>query len=727
MPEIAGCTDDVPSAPTTPRQQAGRGIAWHLAVLCLAIVVPVLALAGALATLYIAAERAQLAQSAQRAAAAATHALDRDLAGLVAATEILSLSSHLQAGDLEAFDAEARRVRDRLGVEVVMRDLASRQVVNTRLPRGAALPLHPDIASDARVLHTARPDISDLIQGAVTRTPIFIVNVPVFRDGRVAYLLNLSLPPERVREAARVGAAAAGWSVTVLDRTGAAVSDTMRDEAALGQRIPGPAWWADGPAEGVRWLRLPWDERGPLLGAHMRSSLSGWTVVVGVPASQAGAPVRRSLAGLGVLALALLGLSAALAMIFGRRIARPVEALAEGARRLGLGEDVALSFTGLREVDAAGRALALASAERRRREAALRESDARLGLAVEAAGFGRWEIDLRTGLASRAGRVVPPRPGLNLEGYPVEEFIRRVIHPEDAPQVRASFEALAAGRADRHRAEYRARTADEAGWLWMESYGGVVERDPDTGAAVRVSGVSRDVTERKAAEAQRRILLREVDHRAKNALAVAQSVVALTRADDPAQYAKAVNGRIAALARAHSRLAAGGWTGVDLRALLVDELLPFGAAPQGDDPAEAAGPSPRVVLSGPVVKLSGDVAAPVAMMVHELATNASKHGALSVEGGGVRLAWALDEAGTLRLSWAEQGGPRVNGPPVARGFGSRMIDATIRQQLGGWLNCNWSPGGLHCEMGFALGSAASRLSAHAAGGPDAGAQGALSG
>jgi two-component sensor histidine kinase/PAS domain-containing protein len=671
-------------------------------VLCLAIVVPVLALAGALATFYASAERDRLGQTALRAATAAMFALDRDLAGLIAATEVLSLSTELQSGDLDAFDSEARRVRDRLGVNVVMRDRASRQVVNTRLPRGAPLPQNPDFASDRRVLETGRPDISDLIEGAVTRAPLFIVNVPVIRDGAVEYLLNLSLPPERVREAVRVGASVPGWTVTVLDRDGRVVADTAQHDRALGRKLDGEAWWQEGSDEGVQRLRLPWDDRGALLGAHIRSSLSGWTVVVGVPASQAGAPLRRSLAGVGVLAVVLLALSALLAIVFARRIARPVAVLADGALRLGRGEDIAPSFTGLREVDAAGRAIALASAERRGREAELRESDARLRLALEAAGFGRWEVNLRTGLASRVGRVVPPRPGLGLEGYPLEGFLQRVVHPDDISQVRSSFEALAAGRSDRHRVEYRVRTPDDSGWLWMESYGGVVERDPATGAAVRVSGVSRDISDRKAAEAQRQILLREVDHRAKNALAVAQSVVTLTRADDPAQYARAVNGRIGALARAHMRLAAGGWMGTDLRELLTDELLPFGPVATTDGSSRQAGQRPRIELSGGAVALSGEIAAPVAMVVHELATNAAKHGALSVEEGSVRLAWALEEGGLLRLSWTERGGPRVEHPPASRGFGSRMIDATVRRQLGGSLRSEWVPEGLRCEISLPL-------------------------
>lgn len=656
-------------------------------------------LAAALAGLYVAAERDRLGQAALRAATATSRALDLDLAGLVASVEILSLSPALRAGDLDAFDAEARQVRERLGVNVAMRDRGGQQLVNTRLPRGAALPRIQDFASDRRVAETGQPDISDLIAGATTGTPLFVVNTPLWRDGAVSHFLNFGVPPARVRQAIRDGGVTPGWSTTVLDRNGVVLADLGAPDPALGQRLQGDAWWRADPAEGLRWMVLPWQGEDRQLVAHVRSALSGWTVMVAVPARLATAPLRQSLAGLGALVAALLGLSAGLALLFARRIASPVARLAAAAQRLGQGEPEPFRPTGLREVDQAGQALADSAAESHRRQAEAEESAARLRLALEAAGFGRWEVDTRTGLASRAGHVIKPRPGLPLEGYPLEHFLREIVHPEDAAQVRASFDALLAGRATRHRTEYRAATPDGAGWIWVESYGGVVESDPATGAPIRISGVSRDISDRKAAEAQRRILLREIDHRAKNALAVAQSIVALTRADDPAAYAKEVNSRIAALARAHTRLAAEGWAAVDLRDLLADGLRPFGAVGLADQ-------AMRIGLAGDPVALPGDVATPVAMVMHELATNAAKHGALSVPPGRVEVAWTVDGTGLLHLRWTEHEGPPAT-PPAgrpqgARGFGSRMIDATIRHQLAGDYSLDWTATGLRCRISIPL-------------------------
>lgn len=203
------------------------------------------------------------------------------------------------------------------------------------------------------------------------------------------------------------------------------------------------------------------------------------------------------------------------------------------------------------------------------------------------------------------------------------------------------------------------------------------------------TGVLRDVTERRAAEERQTLLAREVDHRAKNALTVVQSVLRLTPANDPKTFATAVEARVSALARAHSLLAQEGWTAADLRTLASQELGAHGWR-QGQDE--------MIALSGPPCRLASTAVQPVAMVLHELATNATKHGALSVPGGRARLTWQLDhEAAHLRLCWSESGGPPVK-PPSRRGFGSRLIEATIRNQLSGAVEWRWNVTGLTCDV-----------------------------
>lgn len=469
-------------------------------------------------------------------------------------------------------------------------------------------------------------------------------------------------------------------------------------------------------------------------------------------------------------------------------------------------------------------AIALDVTEQRRTEAALATSEARLRMAMEVAGLGSWELDLRTLIMSRAGRVVPPRPGLPLSGYKLEDFFARVVHPEDVTRVRETYNLLANGQATRFRMEYRVRTPDDTGWLHMESYGVLVETDPETGAPIRAAGTSRDVTAQREAEealraseerfrfalqaaggigtwdwdvpngrtiadagfarlfgvaparaaegvpveeflaaihpedqarvqalldeairpnshgdyaaehrvmdAQGRIrwvvargrcyhdlsgraarfpgvvfditarkegeerqalLAHEVDHRAKNALAVAQSVVALTRAEDPAAFRAAVSGRITALARAHTLLARESWKGASLSAVLEAEVAPY------QDEAKGAARG-RFHVAGPEVELAPAAVQPLAMTLHELTTNAAKHGALSVPGGEVDVEWRRDPAGALLLSWRERGGPPLAGPPIRRGFGATLIEATMRRQLGGEMRLEWLPEGLLAEM-----------------------------
>lgn len=207
-------------------------------------------------------------------------------------------------------------------------------------------------------------------------------------------------------------------------------------------------------------------------------------------------------------------------------------------------------------------------------------------------------------------------------------------------------------------------------------------------------GVTRDVTERRAAEARQALLMRELDHRAKNALAVVHAAVRLTRCREPAEYARAVEGRIAALARAHTLLAEGRWDGAEIGALLRGALAPFGIGRWSDN----ADGGPRLVLSGPSVLLQPAVAQTLALAVHEMATNATKHGALSQPCGRVELHWAEQEGRWLRLSWLERGGPAVAGPPLRRGFGMRMLDAAVRGQLGGLVEWSWRAAGLSCEI-----------------------------
>ncbi|WP_376098875.1 HWE histidine kinase domain-containing protein [Roseomonas sp. CCTCC AB2023176] len=274
-------------------------------------------------------------------------------------------------------------------------------------------------------------------------------------------------------------------------------------------------------------------------------------------------------------------------------------------------------------------------------------------------------------------------------GQPMEKALDRgwyaMVHPEDLPQLRDVW-SLALEEAAPVDVEHRVRTAGGS-WRWCRARGVPVPPVDPAAADQRPEwvGVLEDVDDRRRAEERRLLIAREVDHRAKNVLAVVNTILHLTRADDPKDYTRAVVDRVAALARAHDLLAEGGWQGADLRAVVERE---FAAFPRG-----------ALIAEGEALPLSALAVQPIGMVLHELATNAAKAGALSRPEGRVRLAWRA-EAGTLRLRWAEEAGPAISGPPPRQGFGVRMVDSTIRRQLGGSIARHWEASGLVVEIGL---------------------------
>ncbi|SHI70424.1 PAS domain S-box-containing protein [Roseomonas rosea] len=214
------------------------------------------------------------------------------------------------------------------------------------------------------------------------------------------------------------------------------------------------------------------------------------------------------------------------------------------------------------------------------------------------------------------------------------------------------------------------------------------------GRVIGVSVILRDLRERRAADQHQQLLMREIDHRAKNVMAVVRSLVQLSPKSDPASFGKAIEGRISAMARAHSLLARDRWEGASLCDLAEEEVA---AREEGQ-----GGPS-RVELDGPAIMLKPDVVQPLSMVLHELVTNSTKYGALSRQEGRVTLRWQLaareGDGGPgngpgILLTWTEQGGPPVSSPPARKGFGSRLIEVTVRHQLRGSVSLDWKPEGL---------------------------------
>jgi PAS domain S-box-containing protein len=331
--------------------------------------------------------------------------------------------------------------------------------------------------------------------------------------------------------------------------------------------------------------------------------------------------------------------------------------------------------------------------------ARLQQSDQLHSLALAAGQMGSWNWDILNGnyvCDEGQCRIF----GINRECSELSaEDARTFVHPDDRGRVHNALRNISKS-GQPHQTEFRVcRPNGELRWC----IGTAAASFDASGRAVRMSGVTIDITDRRLAEERQELLAREVDHRAKNALAVVQSIVRLTRATTIENYVEAVEGRIFALARAHRLLSESRWRGADLKRLVTEELAPYCAH--------------EIATKGPDGTLEPATAQAVAVALHELSTNAAKYGALSVKSGRVALRWEL-RTGTLILNWVESGGPPVKAP-AALGYGSKVIRAAIERQLGGRAILEWQPEGLRCMLLLPCRNASSALESSFNGTPSA--------
>ena len=230
----------------------------------------------------------------------------------------------------------------------------------------------------------------------------------------------------------------------------------------------------------------------------------------------------------------------------------------------------------------------------------------------------------------------------------------------------------------------------------------VPTRDAD-GNIVRWFGSNTDITSQRKYEEHLRLLINELNHRVKNTLAVVLSMASQTFKDgtDIRLARKAFEARLFALSAAHTLLTDESWTGADIRLLLTETLAPFvGKAAE------------RIRFQGPEIWLTPKMVLGLSMAMHELATNATKYGALANKIGRIDISWSVDESpqgAHVTITWLESGGPAVK-VPAKRGFGSRLIERGLASDLGGKVHLKFAPGGLVCTMRLPLQKARDLLS-----------------
>lgn len=303
-------------------------------------------------------------------------------------------------------------------------------------------------------------------------------------------------------------------------------------------------------------------------------------------------------------------------------------------------------------------------------------AEERLRFTLQAGRLGAWTLDLET------KRLVASAQFKTIMGHPVADtFTINTLLAALAPPARIEWKAAfdqAQGGDGYLEHDLRFTTPDgEERWIELRAQ---TRFDAD-GHPLSMTGVALDISDRRAAEAHRDLLTREMSHRVKNTLANVQSLVGQTLRDGgvDAKLIAQVSDRLQALATAHDVLTQYGWTSADLGEVVAGALRPFNISDR------------RVAFGGPRVRLSARAATAFALALHELATNAIKYGALSNEVGVVIVNWEV-EAETLSLTWLESGGPAVE-PPTRKGFGTRLIDQALASSTTGKVALNYSSSG----------------------------------
>lgn len=354
------------SVPLVPQRISGLPLATHFAALCAAVAIPLLLLSGYLLYQTGYSERAQIEARASEEAWDIALLLESELSGMIGMLHALASSPTLQGGDIAAFDRRARELMVVEGVDIVLRDRFGQQLVNTREPSGAPLPRSTGevLAFDQLTVETRSPQVSGLMAGAVATTPLYLVEVPVIRNGEVVYLLNLSLPIERLGTVLGNQGLPAGWWAALMDRSGTVMARTLAPEAMIGNKAAQGALdvAASGVLESSTYLTSPEGIRN--FTAFRRTKASGWMVAVAVPEKILLAPLFYSLKLIALLVGVAMASSVWLAFLYSARISRNVIGLTKTITALGTGEPIHPFNSPVRELNAANVELAIRASER---------------------------------------------------------------------------------------------------------------------------------------------------------------------------------------------------------------------------------------------------------------------------------------------------------------------------------------------------------------------------
>jgi two-component sensor histidine kinase len=654
-------------------------------MLMLALTVPVTAFTIFVLVRFALEEQGRYARDAEQIAGFVSQIVDKELSNLAALLRGASSSAALQDGDLQTFHREALGLVSGTGNIIVLRDRGQRQLLNTSVAFGGPLPPAPPIMADElAILDRGSPLVSGIYPSPIDGELRVPVAIPVSIGGE-PLVLAITVPAQYLHDVI-YPAAPPGWVVTLGDARGIVVARSLDNGTYAGQpALPAYLELARG-ASGS--FRITGFGGAQLLSGYARSSFSNWLTGANVPVNVVEAPLWSSLAAIAMVALGAVVIAFAIGAAFIRRFRGAARTLLAEATRSG-SPTATPPDTGLNEFDHAIDALANARAARDEAERSLRDRTQELEVVLETAPAAVWftydpavKHVKSNAHASRLLRMARDSDVSIASGQltHLQVFMNGTPCPMDQLPLDRAF------RGEHLRDEEYVFRFDDGTEITLLTSAEPL-RDPG-GKITGSVAIGIDISERKRNDEHQKLLINELNHRVKNTLTTVQSIArrSLRTASSLPDAERALGDRLVAIARAYDVLTREHWQGSSVASMIENTIGGYGQAG-------------RVKLEGPEFWLSPSTSVTFSLIVHELAVNATKHGALSGDDGQVRVSWTVEhepDADVLMLTWRETGGPPVR-PPERSGFGSDLL-RRLSESGGSKHQMDFDPAGLTCTF-----------------------------
>lgn len=672
-----------------PARSRGYPVRTLLLGLVLVLAIPLnLVVAATIWSLTRSARESQL-QALRYSAESVAAAVDSSIGRYIALAEALSRSPNLAADDLAAFHVEAKRTVQLDGAWVIVANDSGQMLLNTSQPYGAALPLRTSEGRfyQSRADTEKKPVVSGVYRGLVNKEWVISVETGATSEAGARYAVALVVPVRSFLSYLNPSNIPNAWLAGIMDQTGRYVARLPDPDGTVGA-FASPGWRSIGGVEGIS--ELVSREGAPVINANAVSSASGWTIGVATRKNELDMLALRTTSWfIGAALVVSLG-SIFLAIMVARWITGSIASLSSATGDLLRGEKVNFQ-TNITEFRRLWRALRSTAADRAKADLLAHESETRLRRASEAARFGVYDFDPATQTAvcsSRTHQILGTTPA---EKVSFDNFIARV-DPRDRDNARLRMLELQR-RAGPYELTLRIVRPDGAVRFIVDTGEAIGPIDPRTGLVARLTGTIVDATEQKQIEERNNLLVREVSHRSKNLMSVVLAVARRTGADSVPEYVRRFTNRLRGLASNQDLLVRNDWRGIAIGDLVTAQIEPFHDVLGG-----------RLHVSGARLELSPEAAQAIGMALHELATNATKYGALSNETGLVDIYWAQRDD-QLEIVWREKGGPPV-AEPSHNGFGVTVMTSLVQLAVGGAVELQFLPEGvvwrLSCPISTAI-------------------------